>query len=188
MKDRLKNKLRELLTEGKHNHKYEYGCVMVFLDVDDDVWSRYEDMIDSDDLYLGTDEDTGYGFEKDPHTTILYGIHADVPLDDVENVIDKIKKPKMVLQKVSAFKNEKFGVLKFEVESEYLRNYNRMLTKLPHTTSYPDYNPHCTIAYIKPEAIDKYVEMFSNIEPLEFEVKNIVYTYPPNNKKEYNFA
>jgi len=188
MNNLIKNKLREKLNEGKHNHKYEYGCVMVYVNVNEDIWASYSDMIDKDDLYLGSDDDTGYAFETEPHITLLFGLHADVPLSDVESVISKIEEPSMVLQKISSFNNPQFGVLKFDVESDDLHKYNNMLTKLPHTTSYPDYHPHCTIAYIKPDKIQKYVDKFSNIEPLEFTVNKIVYSYPPDNKKEYPFG
>ena len=38
MKDLIKALFRKKINEGKHTEKFEYGCVMVFLDVNKDDW------------------------------------------------------------------------------------------------------------------------------------------------------
>lgn len=187
MKDFIKSIFRKKINEGKHSDKFEYGCVMVFLDVNKEDWNNLESMIDKDDLYLGEDGDRGYGFETEPHVTVLYGLHSDIPLEDIEKVINGLKKPELKMQKVSSFNNPKFGVLKFDVESEDLHSENKKFTKFPHTTSYPDYHPHATIAYIKPDKIDKYVDKFKDIEPVEVVVTKVVYSMADGTKKEYPF-
>jgi 2'-5' RNA ligase len=188
MKDFIKSIFRKRITEGKHNHKNDYGCVMVFLDVDKDDWDNLKSMINEDDLYQGKDGDTGYGFENEPHVTVLYGLHGDIPLKDVEKVLKAMKRPEITMQKVTSFSNKDFGVLKFDVESDDLHTENKKLTKFPHTTSYPDYHPHATIAYIKPDKIDEYVKKFKDIEPIKVTVDKIVYSMVDGTKKEYSFA
>jgi hypothetical protein len=81
----IKNELRAaLLKEGKHKtHKNEYGCLMVYLDVDKKDWNKLQNMIDDEDLYLPED-DPSYGRETEPHATILFGFHEDVPDEDIE--------------------------------------------------------------------------------------------------------
>lgn len=187
MKDSIRTILRKKLNEGKHSDKFEYGCVMVFLDVNQEDWDRLESMIDKDDLYLGKNGDRGYGFETEPHVTVLYGLHGDIPLEDIEAIIKKLKRPEIKMQKVASFNNPEFGVLKFDVESADLHNENSKFTKLPHTTSYPDYHPHATIAYIKSEKIDEYVDKFKDIEPIEVIVTKVVYSMVDGTKKEYSF-
>jgi len=103
-------------------------------------------------------------------------------------VLKSMKQPKIVMQKVTSFNNSNFGVLKFDVESDDLVKENKKLTKFPHTTDYPNYHPHCTIAYIKPDKIDKYVNKFKNIEPIDVIVEKIVYSMADGTKKEYSFA
>ena len=188
MKEFIRNIFRKKINEGKHSDKFEYGCVMVYLDVNKEDLNNLKSMINKDDLYLGKNDDRGYGFEDEPHVTILYGIHSDVPLKDVEAIINKIKRPEIKMQKVSSFNNTEFGVLKFDIESNDLHNENSKFTKLPHTTSYPDYHPHATIAYIKPDYIDSYVDKFKDIEPVEVVVSKIVYSMADGNKKEYSFV
>lgn len=188
MKDLIKKLFRKIILEGKHDDKYEYGCVMVYLDVKKEDWDKLEAMVNKKDLYLGKDSDRGYGFENEPHVTVLYGLHSDIPLEEIEEVINKMKRPKLKMQKVSSFNNPDFGVLKFDVESEDLDKENKKFTEFPHTTSYPDYHPHATIAYIKPEKIDEYVDKFKDIEPVEVVVEKIVYSMADGTKKEYSFA
>jgi hypothetical protein len=188
MKDLIKKLFRSKLMEGKHNDKFEYGCVMVYLNVNKDDWNNLESMINKKDLYLGKDGDRGYGFETEPHVTVLYGLHEDIPLKDIEKVLKEMKQPKLKMQKVSSFNNPEFGVLKFDVESDDLHKENAKLTKFPHTTSYPDYHPHATIAYIKPDKIGEYVDKFKDIKPVDVIVEKIVYSMADGTKKEYPFA
>jgi 2'-5' RNA ligase len=182
----IKKILREKLEakESTKNNKYEYGCVMINLDTPAKDWKKIQDEIDEDDIYTEEDND-GYGRENEQHVTILYGIHADVPDEDVEKLIDKIKKPEIELKKVSAFKNDKFEVLKFDVESDDLQEYNKMFKDLPHTSKFPDYHPHVTIAYMKPGKTDKYIMLLNKKEPINVSVEKVVYSKPDRTKKTY---
>lgn len=183
----LKKKVREALLK-KPKRVYEYGCVMVGLDLDGKEWQTIQDMIDEDDLYLGDKEsgtDGGFGRELDPHVTVLFGVHADVPDKDVETLIDKCKKPELNLQKISTFDNELFDVLKFDVESPDLHKLNKLFTTLPHTTSYPNYHPHATICYLKKGLGEKYKKKMKDIEPIVVIPNNILYSKPDGTKKTY---
>jgi hypothetical protein len=66
------------------------------------------------------------------------------------------------------FENEKYDVLKFEVVGDNLHETNADLKKFPHTTSFPDYNPHLTIAYLKKGEGSKYVNMLNKAGLNEF--------------------
>jgi 2'-5' RNA ligase len=172
----------------KPKRVYEYGCVMVYLNLDENDWNKIQDMIDEDDLYLGDKEsgtDGGFGRELDPHVTILFGIHDDVPDEDVELRIKEIKKPEVELQKVSTFENELFDVLKFDVKSKDLHEYNKKFKELPHTTSYPNYHPHATICYLKKGMGEKYKKKLSEIDAIVVTPDKIVYSKPNGKKKNY---
>jgi len=66
----LKKTLRKALLK-KQKRVYDYGCVMVGLDIDNQEWNQIQDAIDEDDIYFGDGENGGYGRELDPHVTIL---------------------------------------------------------------------------------------------------------------------
>ncbi len=182
----IKKELRTaLLKEGKHKtHKNEYGCLMVYLDVAKEDWNNLQDMIDDDDLYIDK-EDPSYGRETEPHATVLFGFHADVEDEDIEKEIDKVKTPKIGFKGISAFSNEKFDVLKFDVDSEDMHKMNAKFKKFPHTNNFPDYHPHVTIAYLKPKTADKYIKKMKGMEDMPIKLDKLVYSKPDGDKKTY---
>ena len=182
----IKKELRTaLLKEGKHKtHKNEYGCLMFYLDVAKEDWDKLQEMIDDEDLYEPED-DSSYGRETEPHATILFGFHADVPDEDLEKEIDKIKEPKIGFKGISSFNNEKFDVLKFDVDSKDMHDLNGKFKKFPHTNNFPDYHPHVTIAYLKPKTAEKYIKKMKGMEEMHAEVDNLVYSKPDGEKKTY---
>lgn len=134
----------------------QYGCLM--LTFDDDGWKEeMESMVDENDLYT---EEEGHGLELEPHCTVLYGFHDDdfdmnkciqmcVPCEDL----------KVGSNGISLFKNEKYDVLKYDIESEDLNKLNSAFVKnFKHTNKFPEYHAHCTIAYLKPGTGEKYVK------------------------------
>ena len=181
----IRLKLRQALLEGKHNHKNEYGCVMVYLDVDKDKWDSMLDLIDKDDLYEPKD-DPSYGKETDPHVTALFGLHADVADKDIEEVIKNVKEPKIKFGSISAFKNDKFEVLKFDVDSKDMHKLNKEFKEFPHTNTYPDYHPHCTIAYLKPKMADKYIKKLQDSVEMEMTPSHMVYSKVDGSEKKYD--
>jgi 2'-5' RNA ligase len=162
----------------KKSDTYEYGCAMVYFDYPG--MNKIQDAIDPDHLYE-EEGDRSYGLEDEPHVTLLYGIHSDeVDEADVMRITAQ-QIPAMVLTNASAFENGKFDVLKFDVDCEKLHEINAELCKLPHTTNFPDYHPHATIAYLKPGMAEKYIEQFKNIKE-EVKPTHIVYSKPDGTK------
>ena len=186
----IKKTLREAILK-KQKRKYDYGCVMVGLNTDTDKWNEIQNRIDEDDLYFGDGENGGYGRELDCHVTILFGVHEDVKDDKVETLIGKIKKPELTLKKISSFENEKFDVLKFDVESQDLHELNKTFKTLPHTTDFQEYQPHATICYNLKGKAKKYIKKLNDyiVEhgPIKMDATKIIYSKPDGTKKEYEF-
>ena len=68
-----------LISEDKSGTNYEYGCLMLYVNLPN--WQKFTSQIDIKDLYEPDIE--RYGVETDPHATILYGIHKNVDDDEV---------------------------------------------------------------------------------------------------------
>ena len=157
--------------EGKH----EYSCAMLYYELPDmkDIHAQ----IDEDDIYNGkSGDDRGYGLEDEAHTTLLYGLHDDkVDPKEIEKICLNVEYPDVKLKNVSAFKNDDYDVLKFDVEGDGLYKANKELVKLPHTTDFPKYHPHSTIGYLKPGKADKYIK---KLKGKQYSVKptHIVYS------------
>ena len=165
----------------KTGDAYEYGCSMVYFNFPQA--HELHAMIKPEDLY--TEEgDRSFGIEDEPHTTLLFGLHSkEIPDEEVMQISTSLPIGQLTLKNASLFKNEgkPYEVLKFDVENAALYDINKKLTELPHTTDFPDYHPHCTIAYIKNGMGDKYVDQLRDktfsVTPFE-----IVYSKPDGSK------
>lgn len=138
---------------------YDYGCLMIYFEFPE--IKAIHAIISKQDIFVDP-TDLSYGLEKQPHVTLLYGLHSGEISDKIIwDIAETITNSPLKLHTVSLFKNDRFNVLKFDVEGNGLHECNRMLKLLPHTTSYPDYHPHSTIAYLKPGICDKYINMLN---------------------------
>jgi 2'-5' RNA ligase len=179
--DRVKNFEQFRMLEEKKRDKYDYGCAMLYFDLPE--MKEIHGKIANEDLY--TEEGSrSYGVEKEPHVTLLYGLHQEVEDDNVLNCCSGQDFKEIVLENVSCFENEKYDVLKFDVKGKSLHECNEKLTKLPHTTDYPDYHPHSTIAYLKKGKGKKYIEMMKELSHAAVP-HSIVYSKPDGSRKKW---
>jgi 2'-5' RNA ligase len=158
---------------------YEYGCIMVYLNIPN--WNRFISKINYQDLYEPNLE--RYGLEEEPHCTILYGIHSDVSDDEVVEKFSGLSRSDfdLVVNGVDCFYNKDYDVLKLNVKSNKLSELNEMAKSLPHTSAFPDYKPHITLGYLqKGRGID-YVDPTFNIN-LDNTIEKIVYSKPNGQK------
>ncbi len=160
--------------------KYSYSCVLFKLpSIEADKvlkWSKKN--IPDDCLYF--DEEDDYGREDEIHVTVLYGLHTDKP-DEVKSIVSEIKPSNIYFREVSKFESEKYDVIKITVEGAVLQKMNKALKELPHTSNFPVYKPHCTLAYVKKGSCDHLLgkPMFDGW-PLK--VHSVVFS-PPDKKK-----
>lgn len=187
---KVSKKLREDVRRGLlevSGDSHDYGCVMLYMKIKDKDWKSFQDMIDDEDIYTEKG-DQSYGREDEPHVTILYGLHATITDSTIEELINEIKPPVLNLNKIGIFENEKFDVVKFDIigeSKERLSKMNAKFAKLPHTTDYPDYHPHATIAYVKPGTGKKYVKTFSGEEIISITPTDVVYSKADGTKNKY---
>jgi 2'-5' RNA ligase len=174
-------KLVDLLNENSTS-KYNFGCVMMYLHFP--KLKQIQDIIEPEEVYTEEGDKT-YGLEDEPHVTLLYGLHEDVTINQVKEVIgqfDLEEKPFFIkLHNVSCFNTPKYDVLKFDAEGDILHKLNEGLKALPFTNEFPDYHPHLTIGYLKQGAGKTYVQGFKS---LKFEALpiSIIYSQPDGTK------
>jgi hypothetical protein len=163
--------VNDFLTEK--DGPFEYGCSMIHFDFPE-IKSIHQE-IEESDL-------SGSGLEEESHVTLLYGLHSD-EIDDNKVLDISTSEPieSIKLHNVSAFENDDYDVLKFDVDSSVLFKINKKLTDLPHTNNFPDYHPHCTIAYLKPGTAKKYISSFEGRSYEVFPTK-VIYSKPGGEK------
>jgi 2'-5' RNA ligase len=163
------------INEKTENQSYSFGCIMGYFDLTEynKVTNRIGQIPDSD-IYDNDEQE--YGREIEPHVTILFGLHDDeIDEEEVILLLKSLKLPTVQLTKISSFDNEKFDVLKWDVESEYLNLYNKIVTVMfPFTSKFPDYHAHCTIAYLQPGTAKKHSKDIEEI--IELPILKWVYS------------
>ena len=172
------NKFFEAEKSGK---LYKYGVVMLYLDIPN--WKNITDKISRDDIYLPNDPT--HGTENNPHVTVLYGLHKEVQEKDIREILIKsgIKTINIETDGISIFENDEFDVVKIGVISEELTFLNKEISKLPHTTDYPDYKPHMTISYVNPKCGNKYID--KNLK-IKLKSSKIIYKMTNGQRVEFN--
>ena len=167
------------------NAIYEFGCVMVKLNFTN--WNDLENRIDKSDLF--EPENEHYGFETEPHLTLLYGLHEEVTENDVRDVLKNftLEDLEIKIDGIGNFQNQDFDVLKFNVvKNSLLENINKALEKLPNSNRYPEYNPHITIAYLKKGTSIKYLD--DNFKTTISDIEDIIYSKPNGEKISIKFG
>jgi hypothetical protein len=144
------------------------------------LWDVIMSKIDPDDVY--NDESGTLGLEDKPHVTILYGFHETIRPKHIEKTVKPLRPIPMKVVDLSYFESEDYDVLKFDIEGNYLRSLNEAYAKFPHTTDYPEYHPHMTVAYLKKGTANKYGKLARYMEP-KLLCKKLRFTCPHDDKE-----
>lgn len=128
---------------------YDYSSTQVNIEASlaEKIMDWGKDTIPDEDLFT---EGDNTGREDTPHITILYGVVAQKP-DEVAELLSEESAPiKATLGKVSLFDNDDYDVVKIDVDSDDLHRLHDLLAdNVEHESSFPEYKPHVTIAYVK---------------------------------------
>ncbi|CAG36720.1 LPD5 domain-containing protein [Desulfotalea psychrophila] len=138
-------------------HKSSYASIQTSLPgpIAKDIIA-FGEKIPEEELYTDP-KDPSYGRETAPHITVRYGLKADDTKELQE--LSTLGPFSVELGRVSIFETDKYDVLKVEIKSAGLVGANEKAGKLasfPGET-FPDYQPHATIAYLQKGEGEKYV-------------------------------
>ena len=170
------NLIKEVSTQT-----YEYGCIMLYFGEFKELLEIHN-FIKKSDIYT-EEEDKSFGLEDEPHCTLLYGLHEEVSVSEIKEVVKDFKFEECILSELSLFENEKYDVLKFDVIGDNLHECNKALKNLPYTTDFPNYKPHLTVGYLKKGKGKSYLEKLrKKYRDISLSPKNIVYSTPNDGK------
>lgn len=120
------------------------------------------------------------GREEAPHITAKYGLHTDSPEGAIAAAAGFGSIP-VTLGDISIFEGPEADVVKIDVLGDRLHELNALLAdSLPHTDTHPTYQPHLTLAYVKPGLGKKYVGP-SGLEGRQLILRHLVFS---NREKE----
>lgn len=133
--------------------KLPYGCLMITFNLPKWEWF-VEKLIKEEDLRPQVWMEDKATYEQ-MHVTVLYGFEPEVELDTIKPLLLPLDEIEVEFLRINSFENKEFDVVKFEAKSEQLSALNKVLSTLPNKPTY-SYNPHATIAYVKPGLGKKY--------------------------------
>ena len=159
-----------------------YGCLMGYPPAQmQEYFSKFaKNAIKPDSLYIDPN-DPSYGYEEDPHVTIKYGFTPDLTNANIAEILKGAKPFTVILKSLSLFENEKFDVVKFDVEpTEELLELRRRCDVYHSKDTYPEYHPHVTVAYVKKGAFTQVRDEIN----IQFPISRIKYS-GANGKKVF---
>jgi len=171
----------QMILESKKERTY-FGCIMIDATMKD--WmAKIKSIVKKDDLYIDP-SDNSYGYNKNPHITILYGIHEDETDKDkiIEDIKTTLEPIETKIKEISIFENDEYDVVKFDIPvTKQLKKYRKHFLKYPNTQTFPDFHPHMTIAYVKKGLGKQYIDKLEI--PFEITFDKGVYSYHPYSDK-----
>lgn len=133
-----------------NNVKYSFSSVQVNLpkSLADEIIAWGKRTIPDNEIFKDP-TDPGFGREDEMHVTVLYGLHSDSS-EETRRIVSKQQPFTVELGNVGIFSNDKFDVIKVNVQSPELHKLNKRLTdQVTYTNKFKEYRPHVTIAYVK---------------------------------------
>jgi len=139
----LKQVIKDVVEEGKQVYDNGSTQFQVPEEIADDIIYLGESIPD-EDIY-GEGE---YGRETDIHCTVLYGLVSD-DLRELRGIIEAFPKFSVTLGDISYFEQDDHDVMKIEVHGDKLHELHHLIDdNIENVNSYPEYQPHVTIAYV----------------------------------------
>lgn len=119
------------------------------------TWSN--SAIKDEDLY--SEEEGEHGRQRQPHVTVKWGLTDLTGSPKLRQLVAQTPVFVLRLGLVSLFKGEEFDVVKLDVVGKGLNQMNAVLSRFSNEDrrSPAEYQPHCTLAYVKPGTADHLV-------------------------------
>lgn len=124
-----------------------------------------------------------YGYETNPHITVVMGVTKEEDYFKLRNWLSKVGKLTFKIGNISSFRRDEkpYDVIKIEIESPKLNKIHEILKKhFENTDKFPEYKPHITLAYVKKGAC-KDIEGKCNWTGTEYTADKIIF----NHKDKY---
>lgn len=137
----------------KVERSHEFGVLMLpvtpAVDAILNYWMRRN--IPTASLHFDDNKD---GFESELHCTLKYGLPTTTP-ENVSEILDGCGPVTLLFGKVAKFEKDGFDCIHVEVDGNYLRQLNTLVSdSIQCTDTFKEYRPHVTLAWVKKGSCD----------------------------------
>ena len=166
------------------------GCVMLPVEDIMLIDGTRKNFLDPEDLYTSPDPEKFWikgDVTHKAHVTLLYGLLA--PAYEIKEFVDAVLEdwerpwhfdsPEVVAFDSPTPDTEPYKCIVAKVMSPELIEAHQRLSFLPHVNTHPEYQPHITLAYVKEDKAEHWVDVL-NFGKLEFLVKDGPLDYGEN--------
>lgn len=149
------------------------GCVMLPTEPFNIFSEGRELLLDVEDLYVSDDPAKFWvngDVSDNAHITLLYGLltPAYEQKSNVYEVLHSWRRPEYLVPKGITFfpspNEEKYAAIVVEVDDPKLLDAHHRLSYLPHVNTFPAYRAHMTLAYVRLEVAQKWVDVLSEAQ------------------------
>jgi 2'-5' RNA ligase len=154
-----------LSTEKPQTTKYKYGNTQADIPPDSEAGkalAQARTQIDKNDLMPSANTTDGGGLEQNSHITVRYGIDGE-DTEGIKAYLSKQAPFTATLGKTTAFPPSEHSdggaPIVVAIDSPELHRMEKEIDQHGNFVerSFPEYKPHITLAYVKPDAAEKYV-------------------------------
>lgn len=151
------------------------GCVMLPCEPFDLFGEGRDQLLDVEDLYHSDNPELNHvagDVTHKSHITLLYGLMQKAYLPHIKNAVDSVlegwDRPEYLApERIDFFpdpRGEGYAAIVIKVDDPHLEEAHARLSYLPHVNTFPRYDPHMTVAYVKLEAAQKWMDVLQKAQ------------------------
>jgi len=151
------------------------GCVMLPTEPFDLFGEGRDRLLDTEDLYVSSNPAKFWvngDVSDDAHVTLHAGLMQPAYLqkDYVDTVLEAWDRPEYLAPTGITFfpspdkLESDYAAIVVEFDDPSLIEAHQRLSYLPHVNTFPDYNPHMTLAYVRLDAAQRWMDILSQAE------------------------
>lgn len=151
------------------------GCVMLPLEPIDLFGDGRDQLLDVEDLYASNNPERFWvngDVSDNAHITLLYGLMTPAyeQKENVDGVLFSWVRPEYLVPQSFTFfpsphKDERgFAAVVMEFDDPHIDEAFKRLSYLPHVNTHADYRQHMTVAYVKLESAQKWMDVLNEAD------------------------
>lgn len=160
----------DTLLEINNINVNKLGCVMLPCEPFDIFGEGRDQWLKHDDLYVSENPEQFWiqgDVSNKAHVTLLYGLMTPAFLqkENIEEVLNTWDRPEFLApERISIFpqpgtEHPEYAAIVVEIDDPHILEAHQRLSYLPHINTFPEFKQHMTLAYVRFEEAQKWMDV-----------------------------